>query len=73
MFQMVKMRLQYGRNPNSRSYSWKRTSQNEIEENQGSKRIEDSNEDQRCRKLPRIYELLQMIHSELQPHSKVIK
>jgi len=35
--------------------------------------MEDTDEDQRCRKLPRIYELLQMIHSKLQPYSETIK
>jgi len=73
VFQKIKIQLGYGRNPNSRSYSWKRTSQNGTGENQGSKRIEDTDKDQRCRKLPRICKLLQTIHSEFQPHSEAIK
>ena len=67
------MELQYRRNPNSSSYSWKRTSQNRTGENQGSKRMKDTNEDQGCRKLPRICKLLQTIYSEFQPHSETIK
>jgi len=51
----------------------KRTSQNGTGENKNSKRMEGTNEDQRCRKLPRICELLQVIHSKFQLHSKTIK
>jgi len=35
--------------------------------------MENTNEDQKCRKHPKICELLQMIYSEFQPHSKTIK
>ena len=67
------MWLQYGRNPYSRSYSGKGTSQNGAGEDQGSKRMEDANEDQECGEFPWICKLLLMLYSELQPYSKTIK
>jgi len=42
-------------------------------ENQGSKRMEDTDKDQRYRKLSRICKLLQVIHSKFQPYSETIK
>ena len=35
--------------------------------------MEDTDKDQRCRKLSRICELLQAIHSKFQPYSETIK
>ena len=35
--------------------------------------MKDTNKDQRYGKLPRICELLQVIHSKFQPHSEIIK
>ena len=35
--------------------------------------MEDTNKDQGCRKLSRVCELLQTIHSKLQPHSETTK
>jgi len=49
---MIKMQLRHGRNPNSRSYSWKRTSQDGTRKNQDSKEMENPNEDQEHKKLP---------------------
>ena len=42
VFQKIKIWLQYGRNPNTRSSHWKRTSPNERRKDQGSKRIKDT-------------------------------
>ena len=67
------MQLQHGRNSNFKSHSQKWTSQNRTGENQDSQRMEDTNKDQECRKLSRICELLQIIHSKLQPYSETIK
>ena len=67
------MQLQYERNPHSRSYSGKETSQNGAEEDQGSKRMEDTNEGQGHREFPWICKLLLTLYSELQPYSKIIK
>ena len=67
------MWLQYGRNPHSRSYSGERTSQNGAGEDQGSKRIEDTNEGQEYREFPGICKLLSTFYSGLQPYSKTIK
>jgi len=39
------MQLWHGRNPDSRSYSQKRTSQDGTRENQSSKEIENPNKD----------------------------
>ena len=54
---MIKIQFQYGRNPYSRSYSGKETSQNGAEEDQGSKRVENANESQRHGKFPQIHKL----------------
>ena len=43
VFQKIKMQLQYGRNPDTRSSHWKMTSPNGRRKNQGSKRMEDTN------------------------------
>ena len=59
------MRLQHGGNSYPRSGSWKRTSQNEIRENKGSKRMENTNKNQGSRKLPQIRQFLPMVHSQL--------
>ena len=67
------MWLQHGRNPNSRSYSQKKTSQDGTRENQGSKGIENPNKDQGHRKLSWICEFLQMIHPKLQLYCKDTK
>ena len=67
------MWLQYGRNPYSRSYNGKGTSQNGAEEDQGSKRIEDTNESQGCGEFSQICKLLSTLYPELQLHSKTIK
>ena len=40
---MIEIRLQYGRNSHSRSYSGKGTSQDGARKDQGHKRIEDAN------------------------------
>ena len=70
---MIKMQLQYRRNPYLKSYSGKRTSQNGAEKDQSSKRMEDTNKGQGCREFPQIHKLLLMLYSELQPHSKTVK
>ena len=72
-FKQSKCDFNNGENTNIRSYCQEGTSQNGTGENQGSKRIEDTDKNQRYRKLPRIYELPQTIHSEFQPHSKTIQ
>jgi len=70
---MIKMRFQYGRNPYSRSYSGKETSQNGAGEDQGSKRVENANESQRHGKFSQICKLQLTLYPEFQPHSKTIK
>ena len=67
------MRLQHGRDSHPRSNSWKRTNQDGTGKNKGSKRMEDTDEDQGCRKFPQICQLLQTIHSQLQSYSKTIE
>ena len=67
------MWLQYRRNLHSRSYSGKETNQNGAEEDQGSKKIEDTNKGQGCREFSWICKLLSTLYSELQLHSKTIK
>ena len=67
------MQLQYGRNSNTRSNCWKRTSQDGTRKDQGSQGMENANESQRHRKFPRICKLLQRIYSKLQLYSKTIK
>ena len=67
------MQFRYGRNSNPRSYSWKKTGQNETRKNQGCKRMENPNEDQGCRKFPWICKFLQILYPKLQPHSKTVE
>ena len=67
------MRLQHEGDPYPRSDSWKRTSQNGTREDKGSKRMENTNEDQRCRKFPWICQFLPTIHSQPQSYRKTIK
>ncbi len=67
------MRLQHGRNPYFRGGGWQGTSQNGAGEDQGSKRIEDTNEGQEYREFPGICKLLSTFYSGLQPYSKTIK
>ena len=73
MLQEIKMRLQYGRNPDTWSNCRMRTNQDGTREDKGSKRMEDADEDQRCRKFPWICQFLQTIHSQLQSYSKTIE
>jgi len=49
------------------------TSQNGTRKDQGSQGMENANESQRHRKLPRIHELLQKIYLKPQSHSKTIE
>ena len=35
--------------------------------------MEDTNEDQRCRKFPRVRKFLPIVHPKLQPHSKTLE
>ena len=67
------MQLQHGGNSYPRSGSWERTSQNGTRENQGSKRMENTDKDQGCRKFPRICQFLASVHSQLQPYHGTIK
>ena len=46
---------------------------NRTREGQGSKRMEDSNNNQRNVKLLRICKLLLKVHAELQSYSKAIQ
>ena len=46
------MRLQHEGNSYPRSGSWERTSQNGTRENKGSKRMENTDEDQGRQKFP---------------------
>jgi len=43
---MIKMRLQYGRNPYPRGGSWQGTSQDGIGKDKGSQGVENTNENQ---------------------------
>ena len=67
------MRLQHGGNSYPRSGSWKRTSQNGTRKNKGSKRMENTNKNQRSRKFPWICQFLLTVHSQLQSYHKTIK
>ena len=67
------MQLQHGRNPNIGSNSQQMTSTNRTGKGQGSKRIENANENQRSGKLLRICKFLSEVYPELQPYSKAIK
>ena len=67
------MQLQHGRNPNIGSNSQQMTSTNRTGKGQGSKRIENANENQRSGKLLRICKFLLEVHLELQSYSKAIK
>ena len=58
------MRLQHGGNSYPRSGSWERTSQNGTRENKGSKRMENTDEDQGRQKFPRICQFLPTVHSQ---------
>ena len=42
VFQKIKIQLQHGRNPNTRSSYWKSISPNRRRKDQGSKRVEDT-------------------------------
>jgi len=70
---MIKIQLQHGGNPYIRGNSWKEKGQNGTGEDKSSKRVENTNESQRCRKLPWICKLLLMLYSKLQPYSKTTK
>ena len=52
MFQMIKMRLQYGGNPYPRGNSGKGTSQDGTREDKGSERMENTNKSQGRREFP---------------------
>ena len=67
------MWLQYGRNFNTRSNHWKKTSQDGTRKDQGSQEMENTDESQGHRKFPRICKLLQKIYLELQSYGKAIK
>ena len=67
------MRLQHRGNSYPRSGSWERTSQNGTGENKGSKRMENTDKDQRRRKFPWIFQFLPMVHSQLQSYHETIK
>ena len=67
------MRLQHGGNSYPGSGSWERTSQNRTRENKGSKRMENTDEDQGRRKFPQICQFLLTVHSQLQSYCKTIK
>ena len=67
------MWLQYGRNSDTGSNSWQRTSTNRARQGQGSQRMESANKNQRSGKLLRICELLSKVHSELQLYDKTIE
>jgi len=49
---MIKIQLQYGKNPYFRSYSRKGTSQNGAGKDQCSKKIEDANKGQGHKEFP---------------------
>ena len=67
------MQFQYGGNPYPRSYCREKVDQDETKEDKGSKGMEDTNEGQRYRKLPRVYKFLLTVHLKLQPHGKTLK
>ena len=67
------MQLQHKRNPNPMSDSWQRTSMNRAGKDQGSNRIENTNENQRSGKLLRICKFLLEVYPQLQPYNKAIK
>jgi len=59
------MQLQHERDPNTRSSCWKGTSSNGTRQDKSGQGIEDTNENQGSRKLPRICKFLQEVHLEL--------
>ena len=67
------MRLQYGGDSYPRSDSWERTNQKGTRIDKGSKRMENIDEGQGCRKFPRICQFLPTVHLQLQSYSKTIK
>ena len=67
------MQFQHGRDSHPRSDSWKRTNQDGTGKDKGSKRMEDTDKDQGCQEFPRICQLLQTIHSQLQSYGKTIE
>ena len=73
VFQEIEMQFQHGRNPYPRSHCREGTNQDEIGEDKGSKRMENTNESERHGKFPRVCKLLLTIHPKLQPHGKAIE
>ena len=73
MFQMIKMRLQYGENLYPRGNSGKGTSQDGTKEDKGGEIMENTNKSKRCQEFPHIRQFLLTIHPQLQLHSKAIE
>ena len=59
------MQLQYRKNPDTRSNCWKRTSPDGRRQNQGSKRVEDTDQSQKSGEFSGICKFLQKIHQKL--------
>ena len=67
------MQFQHERNSYSRSHCGEGTNQDGIGKDKGSKRMEDTDESERCGKFPRFRKFLLMIHPKLQSYSKTIE
>ena len=67
------MWFQYGGDSDIGSNSWQMTSTNGTRQGQGSQRIENTNENQRSRKLLKICKFLLEVYLELQLYSEAIE
>ena len=67
------MWLQHKGNSHIRSNSWKGTGQNGTGKEKSSKRVKDTDKDQRYKKLPWVCKLLLTFYSKLQSYSKTTK
>ena len=67
------MQLQHGENPYLRGGCWQRIDSNGTRKDQGSKRMEDADNSERCGKLPRVCKFLLTLYTKLQPHCQDIK
>ena len=70
VFQTVKMQFQHGRNSDSRSSCWTRTSSNKGQQSQSCKGMEYTYQDKKDRKFSRICKFLLVIYQEFQSYSE---
>ena len=73
VFQKIEMQLQHGENPYPRSGCWQRTDSNRTRKDQGSKRMKDTNKNEKRGKLPGVCKFLSTLYTKLQLHYQAIK